>query len=317
MSDLPPVGHGTPELLEQEFSVEIHSHAGDVLNLNTEQVPAVIMDSLREHARLLRTQGEPVRKDAPESAVTLVRLPGVPMLCVKEFRWRGLPHALKGLFRPTQGIRTFRNGRLLNEAGISVALPLALIRKTRVGLIHREWVVMQAIPDAMEFDRYLVKRISAGWSLEERRGLTRLLGRFIGSMHAKGIFHSDLKTCNILVSDENPPEEDVTESGLWRLENPCRSVKFSLVDYDDVLFADHLSREKRVKNLVQIFLSTPRAVNGADRMRFLSEYALHAGINSHERHRIARDVIEGAKGRNILYVGFQGDVIESWQERKP
>ncbi len=313
MSDRPSSRSGLSEPLNPELSVEIHPEAAGILGLDADKVPGVVASSLREHARLIHSGGEGVRKNAPESAVTLIRLPGSPMVCVKEFRWRGVSHALKGLFRTTQGARTFRNGWLLHRAGISAALPLALARSRRSGLIKGEWVVMQVIPEAMELDRYLVKRISAGWSQEERRGLTRLLGRFIGTMHAKGIFHSDLKTCNILVSDEIPWEGLVAESGLWRLQNPCRPVKFSLVDYDDVLFTDRIPREKRVKNLVQIFLSTPTTVNATDRMRFLSEYALHAGINSLARHRMARDVVKMAKGRKILYVGFEGDVLESWE----
>jgi serine/threonine protein kinase len=313
MSDRLSSKTGPNEPLNPKLSVEIHPEAAGILGLDADEVLGVIASSLKEHARLIRDGGEGVRKNAPESAVTLIRLPGRPMVCVKEFRWRGMPHALKGLFRATQGARTFRNGWLLHRAGISAALPLALVRARRSGLIHSEWVVMQVIPEATELDRYLVKRISAGWTPEERRGLTRLLGRFIGSMHARGIFHSDLKTCNILVSDEIPYEGLVAESGLWRLQNPCRPVKFSLVDYDDVLFAGQIPHEKRVKNLVQIFLSTPTTVSAPDRMRFLSEYALHAGINSQGRHQMAKDVIKMAKGRKILYVGFEGDVVESWE----
>lgn len=313
MSDRPSSRSGLSEPLNPSLSVEIHPEAAEILGLDVEMVRGVVASSLREHARLVRDGGDGVRKNAPESAVTLIRLPGRPMVCVKEFRWRGMPHALKGLFRATQGARTFRNGWLLHRAGISAALPLALVRSRSSGLIHGEWVIMQVIPEAMELDRYLVKRISAGWTSEERRGLTRLLGRFIGSMHAKGIFHSDLKTCNILVSDELPCEGHVAESGLWRLQNPCRPVKFSLVDYDDVLFANQIPHEKKVKNLVQIFLSTPTTVSATDRMRFLSEYALHAGINSQVRHRMARDVVKMAGGRKILYVGFEGDVVESWE----
>jgi len=50
-------------------------------------------------------------------------------------------------------------------------------------------------------------------------------------------------------------------------------------------------------------------------MRFLNEYALHAGIDRNQRREIARLVLQAAKGREILYVGFEGDIIEKWGSR--
>jgi serine/threonine protein kinase len=239
---------------------------------------------------------------------------GVPPLCVKELRWRGRIHALKGMFRSTQGERTFRNGWKLYEAGVSVPLPLAFVRRVGSGLVKSEWVVMQVIEDALELDRYLVSRISAEWSHEERAGLVRLFGRFLGMIHAKGIFHADLKTCNILVSEDPPDPEDVSQSGTWRPLNPCRPVRFSLVDYDHVVFGARMPVRKRVKNLVQICRSTPKALRATDRLRFLNEYALHTDIAPKERRALAQQILEAVRGKEILYVGFDGDVVERWEE---
>ena len=194
-----------------------------------------------------------------------------------------------------------------------MARPLALVQTRRKGLVRSEWVVMEVIPGALELDRYMVHRITHNWSAEEKRGMARLLGRFIGSMHAGGIFHSDLKTCNIVVSEDIPSPEDVSRSGHWRPRDPCRPVRFSLLDYDDVTIARHVPERKRIKNLVQVFLSMPSAVNAGDRLRFLNEYALHMGLKSTTKRRIARRVLNAAKGRDILYVGFDGDVIEKWE----
>ncbi len=310
--DVPPDLEKPPALDEPGTFVEIHDEAGRILNLDDAGVPGFIQLALQEHYRLLSTHSSLVRKDAPESAVTVVYLPGMPKVCIKEIRWRGVRHGLKSLFRPTQGLRTYRNGWRLNEAGFAAASPLALVRKKRRGLIRAEWVVMEVVPSSLELDRYLVYRIEQHWTAEEKRGMTRLLGRFIGSMHANGIFHSDLKTCNIVVSEDDPSPEDVTQSGHWRPLNPCRPVRFSLLDYDDVTFTGVVSDRKRVKNLVQIFLSMPSAISGGDRLRFLNEYALHAGLNGSQKRQIARQVLRSVRGKDILYVGFDGDIIEKW-----
>ena len=293
-------------------SLQIHREAGAILNLDPDILPGFIAQALREHQRLISSGANQVLKNAAESAVTRVDLPNMPPVCVKEFRWRGTLHAVKSFFRPTQGKRTAVNGWRLRQAGFSAACPLAIVRKTRWGLVTAEGVVMEVIPRYLELDRYLVHRIRSGWPSEERRGLARLMGRFISSLHSAGIFHSDLKTCNILISDIGQEADDLTLSGQWRPLGPGGTLRFSLVDYDDVRFYHAVPPRKRIKNLVQIFLSMPTAVSASDRLRFLHEYALHMGLTVAERRKVALRVLRAARGRDILYVGFNGDVVEKW-----
>ncbi|MBM3302465.1 MAG: hypothetical protein FJY85_21245 [Deltaproteobacteria bacterium] len=308
---------GTPPDLDAPgVSLEIHPEASRILALESELLPRFLQSVLHEHHRLLPVKSASVRKDAPESAVTLVDLAGVPRVCVKQFRWRGPSHGLKSLFRPTQGSRAFTNGWRLNEAGFSTATPLALVTRTRLGIVMSEWVVMQVIPHALELDRYLILRITHRWNREEKSGMARLLGRYVGSLHAAGIYHSDLKTCNILVSENEPAAEDVSESGNWHPTNPSRTIRFTLLDYDDVTFSREVPNRKRIKNLVQIFLSMPSAVQASDRFRFLHEYALHVGLSGPERRKLALGVLNAARGKDILYVGFDGDVVEKWDWEK-
>jgi len=300
---------------ELNFSFEIHPEASTNLNRSEQDVADFVRKAIEEHTRLLSSKSGAIRKDAPESAVTLVNLPGFPGVCVKEFRWRGWLHALKGLFRPTQGLRTYRNGRRLSQMGISCACPLALVRKSTFGIVRLEWVIMEVIPGALELDRYIVKRIALGWTPDDRRGLARLLGRLIGSIHSRGVFHSDLKTCNIVVSEHgSSPKADPDPSTLDVDPSASSSstVHFSLLDYDDVTFGREVTDKKRIKNLVQIFLSTPTAVIASQRFLFLDEYALHAGLSRSRKREIAREVINAAQGKDVLYVGFEGDEREKW-----
>lgn len=301
--------------VESGASVQIHREAGPILNVDPEILPGFIAHALEEHRRLISSGSPQVLKDAAESAVTRVSLPGMPSVCVKEVRWRGAAHAIKSLFRATQGVRTFANGWRLKRAGFSAACPLGLVRERRWRLVTGEWIVMEVIPRYLELDRYLVHRIRNGWPSEERRGLARLMGRYIGSLHSAGIFHSDLKTCNILISEMGQETADITASGQWRPIGPGNALRFSLVDYDDVTFYRVVPTRKRIKNLVQIFLSMPTAVAASDRLRFLHEYALHVGLSVSERRKTALRVLRAARGREILYVGFDGDIVEKWDWR--
>ena len=297
------------------LALKIHPEAWRILDCEPEVIQDLLRSALEKHRRLLSVGTESVLKDSPESAVTLVDAPGFPRVCVKELRWRGWLHAFKGIFRLTQGIRSYRNGWKLREAGFGVASPMALITDRRWGLIRSEWVVMEVIPGAVELDRYIVKRTADMWPPEEKVALARLFGRFIGSMHGAGIFHSDLKTCNVLVSEEpaqsnNPPDAGGQTSN--KATSSRKALRFSLLDYDNVRFSRQVPWRRKIKNLVQIFLSTPVAIDATHRMLFLNEYALHAGLNPNEKREAARAIIEAARGKQILYVGIDGDVREKW-----
>jgi len=143
--------------------------------------------------------------------------------------------------------------------------------------------------------------------MEQRRSLVREFGRFLGSLHARCIFHADLKTCNILVS-----EKGSSARGPSRFRSG-RSVSFDLLDYDAVSFGLELPLHKRIRNLVQIFLSTPSAIGPGDRMHFLRAYAAAAGLRRREARELARSVLKEAQGKKILYVGFDGDITEEWE----
>jgi tRNA A-37 threonylcarbamoyl transferase component Bud32 len=299
--------------MNSDVSLKIHPEAARILQSREEDVREFAVACLQEHDRTLIAKTGPILKNSPETAVTLVELPGAPKVCVKEFRWRGYRHAAKGLFRLTQGARTFRNGWRLIEHGISCPAPLVLATEKRSGLVRSEWVIMEAPVAALEMDRYLLKRMASSWTPEEKRDLTRMFGRFMGAVHAKGIFHSDLKTCNILVSEERRELKDNRNPEGTPSATVVPVVRFSLLDYDDMGFLWEVSRKKRRKNLSQLFLSVPVAVGAAQRLRFLSEYALHVGMNIRERRATAVEVVRACRGKEILYVGFSGDVREKWE----
>lgn len=296
------------------LEIELAPEALAVFEADSRHVRWLVMRAIDEHRRLVASQDRLVLKNAPESSVSLTKFPGVPSLCVKEFRWRGIFHGLKGLLRPTQGLRTLRNGRSLAAKQIPVAKPLALVRDIRLGVARVEWIVMEVLAGALELDRYILARAGLPWRIEEKRDLARQLGTFIGYIHSRGVFHSDLKTCNIMVTRQG--QSSSSSSGA---RDPDRIVtaphlKFFLVDYDNVTFSGHVLPRHQVKNLVQIFLSTPLLFDACDRLRFLRAYASKADIGASRRREIARRVYSEVLGKEILFVGPDGDVRETWNQ---
>jgi serine/threonine protein kinase len=95
------------------------------------------------------------------------------------------------------------------------------------------------------------------WAARQRAGRDAIvsLARFLRHMHDQGVAHIDLSPRNILI-----------RTGAGGLE-------FFLLDYEDVRFAAHLSRRRRLDNLNHLHERTVRLISLRDRLRFLREYA--------------------------------------------
>ncbi|GAX60208.1 hypothetical protein SCALIN_C07_0019 [Candidatus Scalindua japonica] len=129
--------------------------------------------------------------------------------------------------------------------------------------------------------------------VKKKRLFINDFAKTLGMMHNYKIFHHDLKTCNIMVKEKDG------------------SFGFIFLDFDKVSFRDEITVRKRVKNLSQINLSTPRLFTLTDRLRFLNAYLDQCGI-MHEKKNILRKIVNLSGGEKILYVSSRGDVTEDW-----
>ena len=246
----------------------------------------------------------------------------VQNVVVKQYRV-GCPGCLiKNIFRSSSGRKAWVAGNGLRVYGLNTPLPLALLEKKRFGVTTDSYVIMEEVKDSLEMDRYMLKDFSnrletnqckeeshftatplsppsQGWDLKKlsrdpkKMELISGLAKTLGDMHNHNIFHHDLKTCNIMVKEND------------------KSFDFTFLDFDKVSFNEELTVRKRVKNLTQINLSTPRLFTLSDRLRFLKEYLDQCDITN-EKKDILRELITLSKREKVLYVSFQGDVTEDW-----
>jgi tRNA A-37 threonylcarbamoyl transferase component Bud32 len=249
-----------------------------------------ILSILEAFDRKFQTRPTDALKNAPESVILRLNdIWDVP-LCIKWYRKRGRADRVKEWVRGGRVLRAWKAGNRLLARGIPVATPYAMVKTTRGGFLFMEAV------EGLELDRFLSRAFVEGGTeaLREKWKLAEALGHLIGKLHHKGIYHADLKACNMMV---------MTEGEAWRIK---------LLDYDSVRFFKNLPEGLRVKNLVQLNTSIPVDVSRCVRYRFLHAYRVACPEVSSEK-KLFRWVWKGSKDKSILYVTDSGDRIASWR----
>jgi tRNA A-37 threonylcarbamoyl transferase component Bud32 len=202
------------------------------------------------------------------------QLSAVGRYCVKSYKKAGWP------FSP-YAVRAWKGALILKFNGFRVAEPAACaVFKDSTSILVSEKLELP------QLDRLLAE---CGLPDDTLSGLAAILGNTIGRMHALGVFHADLKACNIFVDE--------------------KACAFVFIDTDRVGQPVHIPKRRRLKNLVQIGLSIPRATSAAVRKRFIEAYAIQTGDDAES---LFNELAAIMKGREIVYTTSSGDRFETF-----
>jgi tRNA A-37 threonylcarbamoyl transferase component Bud32 len=169
----------------------------------------------------------------------------------KQYFCRSVWDFIKNFVRACRAERSFKATEMLSENGFDVPVIIAM-GKFKHGLMPTtSFLATLEIEDAKQ-----IYQIISDSKLEtrDRRRLIRAFGQTIGKMHAKDIFHGDLRLGNILA------RQDKDQWRFFFLDNE-RTRKFR-----------HLPERLRLKNLVQVNMFQSATISNTDRMRFFKEY---------------------------------------------
>jgi tRNA A-37 threonylcarbamoyl transferase component Bud32 len=201
---------------------------------------------------------------------------------LKRYLSRSLFDRLKHVFRPSRARRAFEASRMLKCNGVDCPDVVALFER-RQGPFHADNLLLtEEVDGCMALCDYLggSAGASTGEALREKRRFISFFGKTVGRMHAKGIFHGDLRLGNILVRKEDKG---------WRL---------FLIDNERTRKFCHLPVWLRFKNLVQVNMSRD-GISNSDRMRFFRAY-IDANIFVQGRHKRWARKVAGRTRRRLL-----------------
>lgn len=250
--------------------------------------PQQLLKIVTKHQEIVAKGKEGLIKVDRRTAITIFNYKDT-RLCVKEYRYRLLWQSLKEVFRGSKACKGWLMGNGLVVRGIGGIIPQALLAKRRRGLLQEAFIIMETPRGYGELDRYMVKAFEAQKDDTRREVFLDAFAGFMASLYLNRIIHRDLKTCNIMVREG----EDT-----WY---------FGLVDMDDVRLDKKIGLRRLLKGLIQLHTSTPLFMEMSDRIRFLSRYLQSIGRD--DMREITRAVIKGSRGRQLVYVALDGDVI--------
>ncbi len=242
---------------------------------------------LEEHLQWVKEKPSMLAKYSPEIIVSILK-DGESKVCVKQFRYPRLWDAFKEYFRRSKGRKSWVAGNGLRARGIPSLLPLALVEKKNWLGWKEAFLVMEAHEMGREMDRYMLEGLK---DFRKRRLFIKAFGRWLSHFHKMNLYHQDMKTCNLLISEKGE---------TW---------DFHLLDLEDVRLDEKVDGRKLFKNLLQLNTSTPRVFTRVDRFRFFREYLRFNPIVKDERTFLRR-LIEESRKRGLVYVSPDGVVVE-------
>lgn len=244
--------------------------------------------AIEEHHSNLQENPALLLKQSPEVVVSLLQ-EGKDRICIKQFRHSRLWDSLKDCFRTSKGLKAWVSGNGLRARGIVSLKVLALIEKKRGWSRRESYLVMEALENGREMDRYIFE----GWrDVREKRAFIRAFARWLSDLHHRDLYHQDMKTCNLLVSEYG------------------KGWNFYLLDLEDILLDERVDEQKLFVNFLQINTSIPRALSRTDRLRFYREYQHHRPTVKEDRPFLAR-LIKKSRERGIVFVSSNGVVKET------
>ena len=195
-------------------------------------------------------------------------------LYLKKYLCRSRLDFVKHLFRPSRAKRACNATLMLHKNGFDAPAVVGLFEHHTGLFCNENLLLTEGIENSKSMQHLLadICQNTAGDGFNRRRALIEAFGRTIGKMHAKGIFHGDLRLGNVLV---------VREGQKWR---------FFFIDNERTKKFYHLPARLRLKNLVQINMFR-NGITNTDRLRFFKAYLKHNPVVADNRRRWAVKIL--------------------------
>jgi tRNA A-37 threonylcarbamoyl transferase component Bud32 len=243
---------------------------------------------MEKHQALVRERSSSLVKYSPEVIVSILNDEG-EKIGLKQFCYPHFWGWVKEHFRRSKGLKAWIAANGMRSRGIPCLKPLALVERRNWMGLKESLLFMETPVKDQEMDRYILKGFEG---INRKRFFIKTFARWLDGLHRMSLYHQDMKTCNILVSE-------IGET--W---------EFRLLDFEDIRMDEKVNRKKLFRNFLQLNTSTPRVMTRADRFRFFREY-LHLNPIAKDEKVFLRGLVDESRRRGLVYVSPHGVVTET------
>jgi tRNA A-37 threonylcarbamoyl transferase component Bud32 len=248
-----------------------------------------VKEAVEEHVKLVRDDPSKLLKHSPKINVSILKVHG-ENICVKQFKNFHVWDRFRDRFRTSKGLKAWLGGNGLRARAIPSLKSLALVEERDWLALKESFFITEVSDRGRELDRYIFEGLK---DFAKRRHFIRAFAEWLAHFHQRGLYHRDMKTCNVFISENGVP---------WN---------FYLLDLEDLLLEGKVSEKKLFRSLLQLNTSIPKTISRTDRLRFLKNYtSLHPIIK--DEKGFIRQLVQQSKERGIVYVSPHGVVEENW-----
>jgi tRNA A-37 threonylcarbamoyl transferase component Bud32 len=243
---------------------------------------------MAEHQTLVRERPLSLTKYSPEVIVSILNDEG-ERICLKQLCYPHFWERMRGHFRRPKGLHSWIAANGMRTRGLPSLKPLALVERRNWLGLKESFLFMEAPVNDQEMDRYILKGFE---DLNKKRIFIKTFARWLDGLHKMHLYHKDMKTCNILVSERGE---------TW---------DFHLLDFEDIRMDEKVNQKKLFRNFLQLNTSTPKMMTKVDRFRFFREY-LHLNPVVKDQKIFLQGLMNESRRRGLVYVSPQGVVTEA------
>jgi len=209
---------------------------------------------------------------------------------IKRYNAFSLRYQLASPFMRSGAFRALRGAAILREIAISTAKPVAAVEDRIYGVLTKSFFISEEIVGGETADAYWrneLQPLHGQAGIDQRSRFLVALARLFNALHARYIYHNDLKDANILAVADHAE----------------RSVSFFLLDLEGVKRYALLSEKRRVKNLVQLNRTLGRYISAADKLAFMKNYLGPSFGRRKLRRRLIEKVLRKSNRLDAMKAG--------------
>jgi serine/threonine protein kinase len=243
---------------------------------------------MAEHQTLVKERPFSLTKYSPGVIVSILNDEG-ERICLKQLCYPHFWERMREHFRRPKGLHSWIAANGMRARGLPSLKPLALVERRNWLGLKESFLFMEALANDQEMDRYILKGFE---DLNKKRIFIKTFARWLDGLHKMRLYHKDMKTCNILVSERGE---------TW---------DFHLLDFEDIRIDEKVNQKKLFRNFLQLNTSTPKMMTKVDRFRFFREY-LRLNPIVKDQKIFLQGLMNESRRRGLVYVSPQGVVTEA------